>query len=249
MGFTDKQIEMLNEELAQERVAKRKGARGMQLSYLEGYDVIDTFNRIFGYDGWNHTIDKVDILYQNPDTNEMVFGATCTVTITSDSAIIGVKHSDVGIGTVRKPQNREVTLDDIELGYKEAATDALKRAARALGNQFGNSLYDKDSPLHAASGTAAKSQSTYDRRKKLPLDGDGNYVPSKEGFAPNLRNNVPLSDLPKPNGENGKYACDGCGVEIKDSAKFLASEIAYMSIAQSGEIVCWNCKNKKAAAA
>lgn len=50
-----------------------------------------------------------------------------------------IAREDVGFGT-----GIDKTLAQAHEGAaKEAVTDALKRAMRSFGNQFGNSLYDK----------------------------------------------------------------------------------------------------------
>ena len=50
-----------------------------------------------------------------------------------------ISKEDVGFGT----GIAKTLADAHEGGAKEAVTDALKRALRSLGSQFGNSLYDK----------------------------------------------------------------------------------------------------------
>ena len=48
--------------------------------------------------------------------------------------------------------------DAHEGGAKEAVTDAIKRAMRSFGNQFGNSLYDKSRNHQAQSQQAPQLQ-------------------------------------------------------------------------------------------
>ena len=56
-------------------------------------------------------------------------------------------RTDVGFHAV----NGDDTSDDHETAYKGAVTDALKRALRSFGDQFGNGLYgDPDQGRHAA---------------------------------------------------------------------------------------------------
>jgi hypothetical protein len=57
-----------------------------------------------------------------------------------------VNREDVGHGIAAGTSS-----EAIEMARKGAVTDALKRALRSFGNQFGNSLYDKD---HAKPGRA-----------------------------------------------------------------------------------------------
>ena len=50
-------------------------------------------------------------------------------------------RTDVGTGDSSKKMGRDKAV-------KESVTDAMKRCFRTFGNQFGNSLYDKENPIH-----------------------------------------------------------------------------------------------------
>lgn len=143
VGFSPETTAQLSAPLDAARVATRKGGKGMSLSYLEGYDVIDTANRIFGFDGWGLTVHSVAL------TQEGVYQALVTVVVGD------VARSDVGVGLVNG-SHAEAT----EMAIKTAVTDAMKRAFRTFGNQFGNSLYDKDSPLHGGPAPASTPSPT-----------------------------------------------------------------------------------------
>lgn len=217
MSFTPEQIQQLLEELAPERVATRQGAKQMTLSYVEGYDVINTLNHIFGFDGWSHLVDTPELVERTED-DALIFGTTCTIIVD------GVPHRDVGIGIADNP-----TKHEIEKAYKEAATDALKRAARALGNQFGNSLYDKNSPLHPpkparASHGSTKKQVTgtavrTSRVRKNPEPDNNRLAKSKSIF------------------------CESCGDGIYNLGKYTAEERAEFSLKQHGQILCYACSD------
>jgi len=117
------------------RVAKRSGAGSRKLSYLESYDVIDHLNLIFGYDGWSDRVQEI------AQVNEHVWRATVELIVEiGDRTVI---HTDTGIGICKGASTEEQ-----EKAVKECVSDALKRAARKLGDQFGNCLYDKEAPEH-----------------------------------------------------------------------------------------------------
>jgi len=129
-------LNALSQPLDVQRVSKRSGAGSKSLSYLESQDVIATLNRIFGFDGWSDRVLAIE------PVNENVWRATVEI-----SARIGgewITHSDTGIGLTRSQKAEEV-----EKCLKESVSDALKRAARKFGDQFGNCLYEKDAPEHA----------------------------------------------------------------------------------------------------
>lgn len=140
--FSDKINQVLNYDLDPSRI-KQRDKGNVSLSYLEGHDVIDTANKIFGYGHWNYTISELTQVSQ--ETNEkqnIVVGYKVIVKLTIYDHLHTkhVSREDVGFGTgIAKS-----LADAHEGGAKEAVTDALKRCFRSFGNQFGNSLYDKN---------------------------------------------------------------------------------------------------------
>ena len=139
--FNKNQIEVLNKELDSNRIKIREKGN-VSLSYIEGFDVIDTANLIFGYGNWSYLISKLEQVSQEQNHNQnfvVCYKAVVKLIIKDENHTKSISRQDVGFGTgVSK------TLADAhENAGKEAVTDALKRTLRSLGNQFGNSLYDK----------------------------------------------------------------------------------------------------------
>ncbi len=138
--FLGEQIEALEAPLGADRVSKRKAGNGMVLDYLEGWDVIDRANTIFGYGMWDQEIVKLEEVVDQLEGDYTVVGYAARVRITvRDEDGQCSSHEDVGLGNGKSKR----AFDAHELAQKEAVTDAMKRAFRAFGNQFGNSLYDK----------------------------------------------------------------------------------------------------------
>ena len=139
--FDKKQLDILNQELDISRIKTREKGN-ISLSYIEGFDVIDTANLIFGYGNWSYSISKLEQVSQEQNQNQnqvICYKAIVQVLVHSENHTLDVSREDVGFGTgVAKTQ-----ADAHEGAAKEAVTDALKRAMRSFGNQFGNSLYDK----------------------------------------------------------------------------------------------------------
>lgn len=139
--LTPEQTKMLEAPLEAKHVVEPKpGDRfGPKGSYLEGWHVIKELNRVFGFDGWSYTIDlRRDDLREGTDSRgnaQWQAAYTCICTLT----VAGVTRQDVGFGS----GFAKGVGDAIEGATKEAATDALKRAARTFGNIFGLALYDK----------------------------------------------------------------------------------------------------------
>ena len=139
--FTEEQLKNLEAPLDGKRV-KRREQGNITLSYLEGYDIIDHANKVFGFDGWSYDVTKLEQVSEeiNEKKNKVVaYRALITVTVYGAKHQLFVLRSDVGygIGIARDYASAH------ESGGKEAVTDALKRTMRSFGSQFGNALYDK----------------------------------------------------------------------------------------------------------
>ena len=140
--FTDKQNQLLKINLDGRRVKTRQQGN-ISLSYLEGYDIIDTANFAFGFGNWGYEVKELQQVSEETNQNQnRVIGYKAVVTVT----VFDVHHKsyvvreDVGFGTGIARDYASAH----ESGAKEAVTDALKRAFRTFGNQFGNALYDKE---------------------------------------------------------------------------------------------------------
>ena len=139
--FNDQQTKALQSELSTDRIKVRDKAN-IKLSYLEGFDIIDTANNIFGYGNWAYTISSLEQVSQEVNANQNVvvcYKAIVKVDVYDIDHNTMISRQDVGFGT-GVARN---LADAHENSAKEAVTDALKRSLRSFGNQFGNSLYDK----------------------------------------------------------------------------------------------------------
>ena len=139
--FNDKQNQVLAYELDSSRI-KSRSKGNISLSYLEGFDIIETANKIFGYGNWDYNISKLEQVSQEMNQNQnnvICYKAVINIAVYDIQHSKSVSREDVGFGTgIAK------TLADAHEGAaKEAVTDAIKRTLRSFGNQFGNSLYDK----------------------------------------------------------------------------------------------------------
>lgn len=148
--FDQPQTKALSQELESTRIKSRQKG-DVELSYLEGFDVIDTANRIFGYGNWSYNVSVLEQVSQESNQNQNIvicYKAIVAVKISDAKHEHHISREDVGFGTgIAKG-----LADAHESAAKEAVTDALKRSLRSFGNQFGNSLYDK-SRQHQSSNT------------------------------------------------------------------------------------------------
>jgi len=150
MTLTPEQITALDAPLDPKRISQRRD-KGIALDYLETYDIIDAANRIFGYDGWGYRLLRLEQVASGTYTSDgkekpwALFEAEVEAWIVDELPFC--YRRDVGHGIARPADS----VDTLEMQRKGAVSDALKRALRSFGNQFGNSLYDKD---HAKPGRA-----------------------------------------------------------------------------------------------
>jgi len=139
--FTDKQNQLLKYNLDGNRVKTRQQGN-ITLSYLEGYDIIDTANFAFGFGNWSYKVTTLEQISEevNQNGNKVIgYKAIVEITVYDLHHKATVTREDVGFGT---GIGRDYASAHEGAG-KEAVTDALKRAFRTFGNQFGNALYDK----------------------------------------------------------------------------------------------------------
>ncbi len=155
MSFSDTQLEYLESKLAKENVKQRDGTGNTKLSYLASHHVISEANRIFGFGMWGteilslNQIDRTE--YDKPAYNAgdkdkpmVSISYLCKLRVTVKAGDSDAVYEDTGFGNGVAGNSAYGIGSVIELASKEAVTDALKRCMRYFGNQFGNSLYDKD---------------------------------------------------------------------------------------------------------
>ena len=141
MSFDPDQIKELIAPLDRANV-KTRNQSGRQLSYVEGWHVIEEANRIFGFDGWTRETIDIRCVVEKPreigQREDPGFGVTYTAKVRVN--VGGVVREGCGAG---HGIDRDLGQAH-ESAIKEAETDAMKRALMTFGNQFGLALYDKE---------------------------------------------------------------------------------------------------------
>lgn len=145
------QLTQLLTRLHPSRVSTRTQG-GTSLEYLEAWDVSATLTRIFGFGGWQWEVNHEQVIQvreaathpqhmskdgkaKTPVVSVLVRG---TLTIQWNDGTF-TEYTESAIGS-----NSQWNIDEaFDTALKTASSDALKRAARHLGTQFGLSLYDK----------------------------------------------------------------------------------------------------------
>lgn len=143
-----KTIEQLEKELddkiPRSAVEERDGGGGRKLSYLTGHYVIDRLNKVFGHLNWGKEILEAKEVVNKTNRGEfpaylVKLRLTVQVPLNDGSGLFKhVVKEGYGYGADKSNLNAH------ELAIKEAVTDALKVAAKDLGQSMGLALYSRD---------------------------------------------------------------------------------------------------------
>ena len=138
--LSQKQRDTLLSPVKADRVRQVQG-----MSHLEGYEVIAHLNRVFGFEGWDKEI-EYSVVFEDSDEARkrwwVCYSAKCRLTIKDPEGNVVTVKEDAATGSALNQPSR---ADAHDLALKTAVTDALKRAAKDAGDQFGLSLYRKGS--------------------------------------------------------------------------------------------------------
>ena len=146
--FDDATTTALSAPLDRNLVATRRGPGNSTLSYLEGHEAINQANRIFGYGAWG--VEPVGDPIISRIGDKTLYAVRVRVAV-RDS----LSYNATGTGVAEKD-----TAEEHEKAIKTAETDAMKRALRHFGDQFGNRLYDKDYVAPAQPAPQAQRDTT-----------------------------------------------------------------------------------------
>lgn len=141
-NLNDTQIEQLKQPLDPKKVKHRQGGGGKELSYLRGTDVIDRANEIFGFGGWGYDLISNELVNVVGENGEVVGGYYAARLKLQVYGCVPI--TDEGVCPIQESRNPRAKVDAHDMARKGAITDAMKRAFRCFGDQFGNSLYDTD---------------------------------------------------------------------------------------------------------
>jgi len=140
MPLSEKQLDQLFKPINPKRI--KKNPQGY--SHLEEWDVEAHLTRIFGFLGWDKEVTYGLIFEDEPTPKRwtVAYHAHCRLTVRDADGTDRAVKEDAATGTGTNQPSRAAAHD---LAIKDAVSSAVKRAAKALGNQFGLSLYDDGS--------------------------------------------------------------------------------------------------------
>jgi hypothetical protein len=149
-GFSQAQIEQLLRPINPVRVL----TDGKGFSHVSQQDILAHLTRIFGFGNFDIDIKNVELVFETPakkmnqqtrvmeevpDRFNVCYKALVRLTVRNEAGQ-EVCHFENGSMETSQGQTRG---DGHDLAYKSAISLSIKRAAIALGDQFGLSLYNK----------------------------------------------------------------------------------------------------------
>lgn len=142
-GLTAEQVELLLRMIAEGRVRQQKGN-----DHLEAWDIRRWLNRIFGFTGWSEECLSEVLVHERiwPAKEEGKFRCTAVYRVRLRLHIRDVWGNELKFSdgaAAGESVNQPSIGDAHDMALKTAYSQALKRCAIDLGDQFGLSLYSK----------------------------------------------------------------------------------------------------------
>lgn len=144
MSLTPEQIKELLKPISPDRVSKD----GKGFSHVEAWDIRRTMNKIFGFGGWSSDVSKMELVAEKEVTTKqgkpawnVVYRAQCSLRLGDAFGDGYATYTEWAAGDATNP----VLADAHDQAIKTAESQAFKRCAVNLGDQFGLSLYKNGS--------------------------------------------------------------------------------------------------------
>ena len=228
--LTPEQYERLSGRINPSRIEKRSQG-GKQLSYLESWDVRAHLIRTFGYTNFDVEVIDEALVFEgeyeqtNKDTGEVkemievAWRARVRLTLRDLDGDTLAVYTEGSVGSATGPRKYSTRGDLHDNALKTAASDALKRCAINLGNQFGLSLYDHGSTADVVKGTLIKPPGVPE--KQPPTDEQAAAVARSLGATI-----VPENGAQSPEGVGPEDVTDAPGEDLPPLAPSAASKRA-----------------------
>jgi hypothetical protein len=184
-GLTPQQVQLLLSPLHFGRVRELNGN-----SHLEAWDVRRWLTRIFGFTGWSDEILSCELVHEQfwpvmdkgkpvPGKNRCtaVYRVTLRLTVKDAHGNVLGFWDDAATGDA---VNQASVGDAHDLALKTAVSQALKRCAVNLGDQFGLSLYNKGSIAPVVLRLATLTSGSETQLDDAPVEG-GELDEPREG--------------------------------------------------------------------
>lgn len=124
---------------------RRVNKDGKGYSHVEAYEIRAHLSRIFGIARWSCQVEKMELVFERPtktkagkDATEVCYRASATLSVRSPTGAVLAVYTEWATGAATNPD----LGDAHDMAVKTAESQALKRCASNLGDQFGLSLYN-----------------------------------------------------------------------------------------------------------
>lgn len=217
--FNDDQIAQLLRPINPRRVGKRDG-----MSHLEAYDVRAHLNRVVGFGRWSADLLDIERLYEAETTvgkeqkpgYAVAYRATVRLTVCAPDGTMLATYTECATGDGIMGVAKRADAHDFAI--KTAESQALKRCAVNLGDQFGLSLYAKGSTNAVVGRTLI---SNVERSADAVDEHVTEVVPESEQVEPAPDNHV-QSESPRGQDETNSDARE---LRVKDfTAQLLGAD-------------------------
>ena len=147
--LSEQQVAQLLRPINPLRVSRNQDGQ----SHVEAYEIRAHLNRVFGFGRWSGDVLNMDLLYErdtmlkkwkpeDPDKPgvEVAYRCLYRLTVNAPSGAVLATYTEGAVGS-GAPQPTYKRADAHDFAAKTAESQALKRCAMNLGDQFGLSLY------------------------------------------------------------------------------------------------------------
>ena len=135
---------------------------GRGFSHLEAWDIRAHLNRVFGFGRWSANVVDLQLVFEETGKSEgrwnVCYRAMVTLRVDSPEGWLLATYTEAAAGDATNYPSRAEAHDQ---AIKTAESQALKRAATNLGDQFGLSLY-RDGSTQAVVGKTLLEGYTYE---------------------------------------------------------------------------------------
>ena len=135
---------------------------GRGFSHLEAWDIRAHLNRVFGFGRWSANVVDLQLVFEETGKSEgrwnVCYRAMVTLRVDSPEGWLLATYTEAAAGDATNYPSRAEAHDQ---AIKTAESQALKRAAVNLGDQFGLSLY-RDGSTQAVVGKTLLEGYTYE---------------------------------------------------------------------------------------
>lgn len=182
MSLTDYQLKTLLAPVNPKRVGQVRG-----MAHMEAWDIRRQLIRVFGFGGYSIDTLSLDLVAER-ETKQgersrwtIVYRAQVRLTVYGDD---GQELSHWEDGAAGDSVNQPSLGDAHDMAMKTALSQAMKRCATNLGDQFGLSLYNNGSPAPVVQWSAAHPPKEEDSAQTPPLDADPQVQPEPSPSVP-----------------------------------------------------------------